>query len=101
MELAAAAAAKSPSAWDQPGTLGFLVVFGMAVVLYFVFRSLARHLRKINEAARLEVTQAEAVQSAAGLAGGAQFDAVQPGGVPADAVQNPSVRGSLGQRPQA
>jgi len=50
----AAAAAKSPSAWDQPGTLGFLVVFGMAVVLYFVFRSLAKHLRKINEAARLE-----------------------------------------------
>jgi hypothetical protein len=100
MELAAAAA-KSPSAWDQPGTLGFLVVFGMAIVLYFVFRSLARHLRKINEAARLEVAQAEAVQSAAVLGGGAQFDAVQPGGIPADAVQNPSVRGSLGQRPQA
>jgi hypothetical protein len=100
MELAAAAA-KSPSAWDQPGTLGFLVVFGMAIILYFVFRSLARHLRKINEAARLELTQAEAVQSAAGLAGGAQLDAVQPGGVPADAAQSPSVRGSLGQRPQA
>ncbi len=101
MELAAAAAAKSPSAWDQPGTLGFLVVFGMAIVLYFVFRSLARHLRKINEAARLEVTQAEAAQSAAGLAGAVQFDAVQPGGVPADVVQNPSVRASLGQRPRA
>ena len=53
LELAAAAA-KSPSAWDEPGTLGFLVVFGMAVILYFVFRSLAKHLRKINEAARLE-----------------------------------------------
>jgi|HubBroStandDraft_5_1064220.scaffolds.fasta_scaffold1112632_1 hypothetical protein len=101
MELAAAAAAKSPSAWDQPGTLGFLVVFGMAIVLYFVFRSLARHLRKINEAARLEVAQAEAVQTAAVLGGGAQLDGVQPGGIPADAVQNPSVRGSLGQRPQA
>jgi hypothetical protein len=58
MELAAAAA-KSVSAWDQPGTLGFLMVFGMAVILFFVFRSLAKHLRKINEAARLEAAQAE------------------------------------------
>ena len=65
MELAAAAAAgTSTSAWDQPGTLGFLVVFGMAVVLYFVFRSLSRHLRKINAAARLEAAQAEDASSA-------------------------------------
>jgi hypothetical protein len=58
LELAAAAT-KSTSAWDQPGTLGFLVVFGMAVILYFVFRSLAKHLRKVNEAARLEAMRAE------------------------------------------
>ena len=56
----AAAAAKSVSAWDQPGTLAFLVIFGMGVILYFVFRSMSRHLRKINEAARLEASQAEA-----------------------------------------
>jgi len=62
MELAAAAA-KSVSAWDQPGTLGFLMVFGMAVILFFVFRSLAKHLRKINEAARLEAAQADPVQA--------------------------------------
>ena len=61
MELAAAAA-KSVSAWDEPGTLGFLMVFGMAVILFFVFRSLAKHLRKINEAARLEAAQAEPEQ---------------------------------------
>jgi hypothetical protein len=60
--LAAAAAAKSPSAWDEPGTLGFLVVFGMAVILYFLFRSLSKHLRKINQAARAEAAQASAVQ---------------------------------------
>jgi hypothetical protein len=66
MELAAAAA-KSVSAWDQPGTLGFLMVFGMAVILFFVFRSLAKHLRKINEAARLEAAQAE--QAGTGQAG--------------------------------
>jgi len=49
-----AAAPASTSAWDQPGTLGFLVVFGMAVVLYFVFRSMSRHLKKVNAAAALE-----------------------------------------------
>jgi len=65
MELAAAAA-KSVSAWDQPGTLGFLMVFGMAVILFFVFRSLAKHLRKINEAARLEAAQAEQAGSGPG-----------------------------------
>ena len=47
-------AANSSSAWAAPGTLGFLVVFGMGVILYFVFRSLSKHLRKINEAARIE-----------------------------------------------
>jgi flagellar biosynthesis/type III secretory pathway M-ring protein FliF/YscJ len=54
-----ATASTSTSAWDQPGTLGFLVVFGMAVVLYFVFRSMARQLRKVREAARAEAEQAE------------------------------------------
>jgi len=54
IELAAAAVAKSTSAWDQPGTLAFLIIFGMAVILYFLFRSLSRHLRKINAAARAE-----------------------------------------------
>jgi hypothetical protein len=46
--------AASPGAFDQPGTLGFLVVFGMGVILYFVFRSMAKHLRKVNTAARQE-----------------------------------------------
>jgi hypothetical protein len=51
MLIAAAAAAKSPSVWAEPGTLGFLVVFGMGVILYFVFRSMSRHLRKVRAAA--------------------------------------------------
>jgi hypothetical protein len=75
MELAAAAA-KSVSAWDEPGTLGFLVVFGLAVILFFVFRSLAKHLRKINEAARLEAASAETGQ--AGAAPGSDAPAGQP-----------------------
>ena len=31
-----------------PGTLAFLVIFGMAVILFFVFRSMAKHLRKVQ-----------------------------------------------------
>jgi len=50
-------AASSPSVWAQPGTLGFLVVFGMGVVLFFVFRSMSRHLRKVREAAEFEAQQ--------------------------------------------
>ena len=61
----AAAAAKSTSAWDQPGTLAFLVIFGMGVILYFVFRSMSKQLRKVREAARLEANEAEAASDAA------------------------------------
>jgi Na+/proline symporter len=49
--LAGSASSGSSSLADQPGTLGFLVVFGMAIILYFVFRSMAKHLRKVNTAA--------------------------------------------------
>ena len=37
-----------------PGTLGFIVVVGMAVLLVFLFRSMSRHLRRVNEQARRE-----------------------------------------------
>jgi hypothetical protein len=50
--------AANTSALDQPGTLGFLVVFGMAIVLYFVFRSMAKHLRRVNTAAKSEEAMA-------------------------------------------
>jgi hypothetical protein len=44
----------------QPGTVAFLVVFGMAVMLYFVFRSMSKHLRKVNQMARDEQAAAMA-----------------------------------------
>jgi hypothetical protein len=67
----AAASSQSTSAWDQPGTLGFLVVFGMSVVLYFVFRSMSRHLRKVNEAARAQEQAAAKADSGVTLTDGA------------------------------
>jgi Na+-transporting methylmalonyl-CoA/oxaloacetate decarboxylase gamma subunit len=51
----------------QPGTIAFLVVFGMAVLLYFVFRSMSKHLRKVNQMARdEEEAAAMATANAAG-----------------------------------
>jgi cobalamin biosynthesis protein CobD/CbiB len=50
--------ASAPSAIDQPGTLAFVIIFGMAVVLFFLFRSMSKHLRKVNDAARREAEEA-------------------------------------------
>ena len=43
MVLAASAASEA-----APGVLGFLVVAGMGLILYFLFRSMAKHLRKVS-----------------------------------------------------
>jgi hypothetical protein len=58
--IALTASSSSNNVFDQPGTLGFLIVFGMGVLLYFLFRSMTKHLRKVREAARAEAAQADA-----------------------------------------
>jgi hypothetical protein len=62
--LLAASSSSSASLFDQPGTLAFLVVFGMGVILYFLLRSMARHLRKVNEAAMAEAAAQEKADAA-------------------------------------
>jgi hypothetical protein len=47
-EQVTALATASASSAAEPGTLAFLVVFGMAVILVFLFRSMSKHLRKVN-----------------------------------------------------
>ena len=47
-------AAASASSSAAPGTLAFIIIFGMAVVLTLLFRSMSKHLRKVNAAARRE-----------------------------------------------
>jgi hypothetical protein len=49
-----ALAAASASSSAEPGTLAFIVVFGMAVILTVLFRSMSKHLRKVNSSARAE-----------------------------------------------
>lgn len=61
--------AASPGILDQPGTVAFLVIFGMAVIMFFVFRSMAKHLRKIQMAARAEAEAAARANGAQGDAG--------------------------------
>lgn len=56
------AVAVSRSLIDQPGTVAFLVIFGMGVILFFLFRSMAKHLRKVNMAARAEAEAAARAQ---------------------------------------
>ena len=56
--------AASQSLIDQPGTVAFLVIFGMGVILFFVFRSMSKHLRKIANAAREEQEAAARAQAA-------------------------------------
>ena len=43
MSVAAASAASQAA----PGVLGFLVVAGMGLILFFLFRSMTKHLRKV------------------------------------------------------
>lgn len=60
-------AAASTSAFDEPGTLGFLVVAGMAIILTFLFRSMSKHLRKVSGTGQAGF---DGKASAAGPAGG-------------------------------
>jgi hypothetical protein len=69
---------------DQPGTVAFLVIFGMAVILFFVFRSMAKHLRKIQMAARAEAEEAAKAQGAPGAGDDAEAAGSGAGGAVRD-----------------
>ena len=43
------------------GTLGFLVVAGMGIILVFLFRSMSKHLRKVSGNGRNGVAASSAV----------------------------------------
>ena len=82
--------AVSQSVLAQPGTVAFLVVFGMAVVLYFVFRSMSKHLRKVNQAARDEPeAAARAAQAEGGQGEDGQGEGGQGAGPDSTSVQAP------------
>jgi hypothetical protein len=45
------AAGQSAASSAAPGALGFLVVAGMGLAVFFLFRSMTKHLRKVRLAA--------------------------------------------------
>jgi hypothetical protein len=76
-----------------PGLLGFIVVFGLAVVLVFIFRSMSKHIRKVNDAARRD----EEARAAAGDApGGDAADGYSTGGYSTDGAAPVSTPGAAG-----
>ena len=80
---------------DQPGTVAFLVIFGMAVILFFVFRSMAKHLRNVQMAARAEAEEAAKARAAAGDGAGAEVAT----GADTDSVLRDVRRGNRGVAP--
>jgi len=48
------AAGQSAASSAAPGALGFLVVAGMGLAVFFLFRSMTKHLRKVRLAAESE-----------------------------------------------
>jgi hypothetical protein len=56
LAVLAAAAKTAPTGSDAPGALAFLVIFGMAVILFFLFRSMSKHLRKVTQAGQQQAT---------------------------------------------
>ena len=48
------AAGQSAASSAAPGAIGFLVVAGMGLAIFFLFRSMTKHLRKVRLAAENE-----------------------------------------------
>jgi Na+-transporting methylmalonyl-CoA/oxaloacetate decarboxylase gamma subunit len=77
--------AASASSSAAPGTLGFIVVFGLAVILVFVFRSMSKHIRKVNDAARRD-------EAAGSGAEASQADLREPAAQASKADDGPTIR---------
>lgn len=88
MSLAAASAASQAA----PGVLGFLVVAGMGVILYFLFRSMTKHLRKVAVDPRQDPvarsTPASSMPASSTPGNGVAHGRVTTGGSASDGLAN-------------
>ena len=62
--------AESAASQAAPGVLGFLVVAGMGLILYFLFRSMAKHLRNVSAPRQGTVAASAAAASSVSTGGG-------------------------------
>ena len=78
-----AASTQSVASQVTPGLLGFLVVAGMGVAVFFLFRSMNKQLKKISPDPRVRASVAKRPQSAQSCLGSVFFVsgfASSPGG---------------------
>ena len=68
------ATGQSAASSAAPGAVGFLVVAGLGLAVFFLFRSMTKHLRKVNLAAENEAAPPAKAGPPAGPDG--------PGGAP-------------------
>jgi hypothetical protein len=84
MHLAGSSAASQAG----PGVLGFLVVAGMGVVLFFLFRSMTKHLRKVAVDPRQDPVAASSTPASSTPANGTAPGRVATGGSVSDGLAN-------------
>jgi len=65
------AAGQSAASSAAPGAIGFLVVAGMGLAVFFLFRSMTKHLRKVRLAADSETASPAKAGPPAGPSGSA------------------------------
>ncbi len=76
MPVSALAAGASTASEVEPGLLGFLVVAGMALALYFLIRSMNKQLRKVGADRKsfIEAPDQEQVSSQENVPNGSRQD---------------------------
>ncbi len=82
------AAGQSAASSAAPGAIGFLVVAGMGLAVFFLFRSMTKHLRKVRLAAESETAPPAKAGPPAGPAGPSGPGRVSTGAAATDAAAN-------------
>ena len=94
MHLAGASAASQAA----PGVLGFLVVAGMGVALYFLFRSMTKHLRKVAVDPRQDHVAADGPAAGSPASGGPAGSAATSGVATGDSASDRLANDSASDR---
>ena len=82
------AAGQSAASSAAPGAIGFLVVAGMGLAIFFLFRSMTKHLRKVNLAADKAAAPPAKAGPPAGPGGPSAPGRVSTGAAATDAAAN-------------
>ena len=87
------AAGQSAASSAAPGAIGFLVVAGLGLALFFLFRSMTKHLRKVRLPADTAAAPPAQAGRPAGPAGPAGPGRVSTGAAATDVAANKEADG--------